>query len=188
MTATEIHPLTPERWPDFEALFGPRGACAGCWCMFWKLSRKEFDAGKGEPNRFAMQARVAVGEVPGLLAYVDGVPAGWIALEPRRAYPGLARSRILAALDDRPVWSLPCFFVERKFRRQGLSVALLQAAIRHVAQQGGTILEGYPVEPADGKAPPVFLFTGVASAFRRAGFVEAGRRSPTRPIMRYTIR
>jgi GNAT superfamily N-acetyltransferase len=187
MSTIEFHPLSLERWPDFEQLFGPRGACAGCWCMYWKQTGKEFDAGKGEPNHFSMQARLARGEVPGLLAYVDGVPAGWIAVEPRRAYPRLARSRVLAPLDHEPVWSVPCFFVAKNFRRRGLSVALLKAAIEHVARQGGSILEGYPVEPADGQAPPVFIYTGVPSAFRQAGFREVARRSPTRPIMRFVI-
>ncbi|KAF0106461.1 MAG: putative acetyltransferase [Anaerolineaceae bacterium] len=183
----KFHPLTPARWDDFERLFGPRGACAGCWCMFWKLTRKEFEAGQGDANRLAQKAIVAAGGTPGLLAYVDGIPAGWIAAAPRSEYPGLARSRVLAPLDDLPVWSAPCFFVDKKYRRQGLTVALLKAAVEYVKSKGGKVVEGYPVEPKTGKAPPVFIYTGTASAFRQAGFVEAGRRSETRPIMRYII-
>jgi hypothetical protein len=64
-----IEPLTPERWPDFERLFGPNGACAGCWCMWWRLPRKAFDAGAGEGNRTAFRAIVETGPRPGLLAY-----------------------------------------------------------------------------------------------------------------------
>jgi len=189
MSAIEFHPLSPERWDDFETLFGPRGACAGCWCMFWKLPRKEFNTGQYEGNRKAQKKLVTGGYVPGLLAYVDGIPAGWCAVEPRQNYPGLARSRILAPLDDAPVWSVTCFFVDRHFRRQGLSVGLLQAAIEHVRRQGGRVVEGYPTEPrGQANAAPAFVYTGLASAFRRAGFTEAGRRSETRPIMRFTIR
>ena len=184
----EILPLTLERWNDFEKLFGPRGACAGCWCMFWKLTRKEFEAGQGESNRRAQKAIVTSGCTPGLLAYVDGIPAGWIAVEPRREYSGLARSRVLAALDDLPVWSVPCFFVDKKYRRQGLTVALLRAAVDYVAKQSGKVVEGYPIEPKTEKAPPVFMYTGTASAFRQAGFVEITRRSETRPIMRYYVK
>jgi len=183
----EFQPLTPECWADFERLFGPRGACAGCWCMYWKLPRKEFNAGQGEGNRLAQKAILASGRTPGLLAYVDGVPAGWCAVEPRQAYSGLARSRILAPLDETPVWSVTCFFVDRKYRRQGLTVALLRAAVEYVKTQGGKIVEGYPVEPKQEKAPPVFIYTGVASAFKKAGFVEVARRSETRPIFRFYV-
>jgi len=189
MPSIEIQPLTPERWPDFERLFGTRGACGGCWCMFDKLPRKEFDAGKYEGNRRAQQKIVESGEVPGLLAFVDGSPAGWIAVEPRERFPRLAGSRVRAPVDDQPVWSVTCFFIDRKFRGRGLTVALLKAAVDHVRRQGGRIVEGYPTEPRDGQpAAPTFVFTGLASAFRQAGFVEVARRSPTRPIMRFVIR
>jgi len=187
-TRIEFHRLTPEHWDDFERLFGPRGACAGCWCMFWKLTRKEFTFGQGESNRLAQKQIVSSGQTPGLLAYVDGVPAGWIAVEPRSQYPGLLRSRVLAPLDELPVWSVTCFFVARAYRKQGLTVGLLKAAIEHVKGMGGKVLEGYPVEtPAGQRQAPVFIYTGVFSAFKQAGFMEAGRRSPTRPIMRFTI-
>jgi len=189
MTLTDIHPLTPDRWDDFERLFGPRGACAGCWCMYWKLPRKDFTAGQGEQNRLLQKQIVASCRIPGLLAWVDGIPAGWVAVEPRENYPVLNNSRILKPLDDIPVWSVTCFFVAKKYRSQGLTVALLKAVIDHVAKQGGEVVEGYPVEPRTvGKMPPVFVYTGLASGFRQAGFIEAGRRSETRPIMRYSIK
>jgi GNAT superfamily N-acetyltransferase len=184
----EIHPLTPDRWDDFEKLFGPRGACAGCWCMFWKLPRKEFEAGQGDSNRLAQKAIVASGRIPGLIAYVDSIPAGWIAVEPRAEYSGLARSRILAPLDEKPVWSVTCFFVDKKYRRQGLTVALLKAAVKYVKSKGGKVVEGYPVETKDEKTSPAFIYTGTMSAFLQAGFTEAGRRSDKRPIMRYVIK
>jgi len=188
MNPPEIYPLTPDRWQDLETLFGPRGACAGCWCMFWKLRGKAFDLGKGAGNRLSQHEYVAAGNMPGLLAYVDGVPAGWAAVEPRQRYPVLEHSRILAPLDDQPVWSVPCFFIARGYRGQGLTVALLRAALKHVAAQGGRIVEGYPVEPAPSeKGVPTFVYTGLASAFRQAGFVEAARRSEKRPIMRFVI-
>ncbi len=156
MDKLQIQSLTPDRWNDFAQLFGPRGACAGCWCMFWKLPRKEYDAGRGDANREAQHALIASGRTPGLLAYVDGVPAGWIAVEPRSEYPGLARSRVLASQDETPVWSVPCFFVDKHFRRQGLTVVLLKAAVDYVKAQGGKVVEGYPVETKDEKAPAGF--------------------------------
>ncbi|HEX7435007.1 MAG TPA: GNAT family N-acetyltransferase [Anaerolineaceae bacterium] len=188
MKSNDIFPLTPDRWDDFELLFGPRGACAGCWCMYWKLPRKLFNAGQGLQNRLTQKEIVASGRIPGLIGYVDGTPAGWVAVEPRENYLVLNNSRILKPLDEVPVWSVPCFFVAKNYRNQGLTVALLKAAIDHVTKQGGKVLEGYPVEPRQGgKMPPVFVYTGLASAFKQAGFTEAGRRSETRPIMRYYI-
>lgn len=182
-----FHPLTPARWADFEALFGERGACAGCWCMFSLLSRKEWEAGKGAGNREAMKSRVDSGVVPGLLAYEGGEAVGWIALAARETYPLLERSRIMAPVDDEPVWSVVCFFVDRQHRGQGLSVALLNAAAEYARQRGARILEGYPVDP-DKPTAPAFAWHGTASAFRKAGFEEVVRRSPTRPLMRRELR
>jgi GNAT superfamily N-acetyltransferase len=187
ISGLEFHPLTPARWSDFEQLFGPRGACGGCWCMWWRLPRAEFERQKGEGNRQAMRALVEAGEVPGLLAYADGVPAGWCAVAPRESYPGLERSRILKPVDETPVWSVACFFVAKEHRNRGITVQLLRAAIEYVRQQGGRVLEGYPVEPRQGRAPAAFVWTGLAAAFREAGFVEVARRSETRPVMRFTI-
>lgn len=181
----EFHPLTRGRWADLERLFGERGACGGCWCMWWRLTRSEFDRSKGAGNKRAFKRIVATGEVPGLLAYADGQPVGWCAVQPREAYPVLERSRTLGRIDDEPVWSVTCFFLARPYRRQGLTVELLRAAVRHARSRGARIVEGYPVEPRKGRIPDVFAFTGLVSAFRRAGFTEAARRSPARPIMRW---
>ena len=186
--ALRFHPLTPARWPDFESLFGPRGACAGCWYMWPRTTRAEFARGKGAGNRRALKRLVARGSVPGLIATVGGEPAGWCALGPRSVYSRLARSRVLEPVDERPVWSILCFFVARPFRRQGMTVKLLREAWRYAARGGAEILEGYPVEPGSGKTADAFAWTGLASAFRRAGFREATRRSPTRPMMRRALR
>lgn len=180
-------PLTPERWHDLEALFGPRGACAGCWCMWWRLPRSQWGAQKGEGNRAAFEALVASDAQPGILAYVEGRPAGWCAVEPREAYPALDRSRTLKRVDEAPVWSVTCFFVARPYRRHGLTVWLLVAAAEHARARGARILEGYPVEPRVGRTADAWAFTGTLSAFRRAGFVEVARRSATRPIVRRAL-
>lgn len=188
---TNLHlkfsPLTKERWKDFETLFGEHGACGGCWCMLWRLKCKEFDRQKGNGNRKAMKAIVASGQVPGILAYSQKQPVAWCSVAPRETFPALERSRILKKIDDEPVWSISCFFVHKTYRKKGLSLHLLAAAIDYVRQRGGKIVEGYPVEPKKDKIADVFGWTGLASAFKKAGFVECGRRSETRPIMRYCI-
>lgn len=155
--------------------------------MLWRLAPKEFEAGKGAGNRNAMKALIEGGAVPGLLAYLDGEVAGWCAVAPRADYPSLARSRILQPVDDKPCWSVSCLFVDRRFRRKGISAAFLRAAVDYVASQGGAILEAYPVEPRNEKpVPAAFAWTGIASAYVTAGFEEVARRSSTRPIMRIT--
>lgn len=183
----EFHPLTPDRWPDLVNLFGEHGASGGCWCMWWKLSRSTFIKEKGEGNKRALKSMVDSGNIPGILAFSEDQPIGWCAVAPREAYPTLERSRLLKRVDDRPVWSVVCFFVAKKFRRKGLTVKLLKTAVDYVRKRNGKILEGYPVEPKEAQTPDAFAYTGTASAFRKAGFVEVVRRSETRPIMRCVI-
>jgi GNAT superfamily N-acetyltransferase len=184
----KILPVTPELWKDFTRLFGKKGACGGCWCMFWRQTRAEFEKSKGDKNRRAMKRLIDSGHVPGLLAFVDDEPAGWCSVAPRETFSALERSRILKPVDDRPVWSVNCFFIAREYRRQGLTVALLQEAIDHAAGNGGTIVEGYPVDPKKKNYVDTFAYTGLMSAFEKAGFREVARNSATRPIMRYYIK
>ena len=184
----KFYPLTPAGWPDLEALFGERGAVGGCWCMWWRLRHSEFEHRTGEENRQALKALVDAGEVPGLLAYVGDKPVAWCSVAPRTQFPRLERSRILRPLDEQPVWSIVCFFVDKAYRKQGIMVKLLQAVVDYVRQQGGHVVEGYPVQPRTGTMPPAFAYTGLVSAFKKAGFVECARRSETRPIMRFYIR
>ncbi len=180
-------PLTAELWPDFEALFGERGACGGCWCMWFRLKRSEFEMQKGEPNKSEMHKLVAAGEVPGILVYAQDCVVGWCSLGPREAFPVLQRSRILKPVDDEPVWAIVCFFVRKEFRRQGVSKALLQAAIEYARSRGAKLVEGYPVAPKKDTYPDLFGYTGFFTAFEDVGFREVERRSPTRPIMRYDL-
>lgn len=181
-----FHPLTSKRFADFERLFGPSGACGGCWCMFWKLRGKAFDEATGDVARQMHKSIIDANVVTGLLAYSGGDPVGWIAVEPRGVYPKLAHSRTLKPVDEQAVWSVTCFFVEKKHRRQGVTVELLKAAIDHVKKQGGRIAEGYPTD-VQTNMPAPFIYTGTASAFQQAGFVEVARRSAARPIFRYGI-
>jgi GNAT superfamily N-acetyltransferase len=183
----EFHPVTPERWGDLEKLFGASGAYGGCWCMWWRSTRSEFGRRGGQGNKEALKAIVYAGEIPGLLVYADGQPVGWCSVAPREAFPSLERSRTLKRVDDKPAWSIVCFFVARPFRRQGLMVELLKAAIEYAKERGAKIVEGYPIEAKESNLPSVSSFTGIMSAFSEVGFVEVLRRSERRPIMRYFI-
>ncbi len=177
-------PVTPDTWEDFEALFGPRGACAGCWCMWWRLTRKEFNAGKGSENRADMKALVDGGHVPGLLAYDGDVPVGWCSVAPREFFPRILSCRTLKPIDDLPVWSAVCLFIQKAYRRKGVAVALLGAAADFARSRGAKILEGYPNVDPPKDLPPAFLYTGTVTLFRRAGFKIAAQQGKSRVIMR----
>jgi GNAT superfamily N-acetyltransferase len=154
--------------------------------MAWRLTRKQFDEQKGEKNKRAFKRIVDAGHVPGILAYANGEPIGWCSVAPREEFVRLETARSLKRLDDQPVWSVVCLFVAKPYRRAGVSVALLKAAAEYCKKQGVKIVEGYPVEPGQ-KLPDPFVWTGLVSAFRRAGYKEVARPSATRAIMRKVL-
>jgi GNAT superfamily N-acetyltransferase len=186
-TPFEFHPLTPERWPDFEQLFGPHGAYGGCWCIWWRTSRSQFEKQGNAGNRQAMKDIVESGQVPGILAFLDGQPVGWCSVAPRDTYPSLNRSPVLKRLDDKPVWSIVCFYVAKAQRDRNLTLQLIRAAIDYVRGQGGQIVEAYPTQPRGGRLPPVSSFMGIPSVFEEAGFVECARPSKSKVVMRYYV-
>jgi GNAT superfamily N-acetyltransferase len=152
--------------------------------MWWRLSRSTWTKQKGAGNRWAFRKIVKTGDPPGILVYAGGRPVGWCAVGPRESYPALERSRTLKRVDDEPVWSVTCFFVDRPYRRKGLTGKLLEAAVAYARSRGAKIVEGYPVAPRQGSLPDAFAWTGLVGAFEKAGFVEVARRSPSRPIVR----
>jgi len=182
-----FRPLTPARWRDLEGLFGPKGACGGCWCMWWRLPNALYWKTRGQGTRRALKRYVEGGMTPGLLAYEGQRAVGWVAVEPRRAYPRLARSRVLAPVDAKRAWSVTCFYVARDRRGRGLTLALLRAAVAHARRRGARVVEGYPVDTPK-RGADAWMYTGAASVFEQAGFKAAARRSKTRPLMRRTLR
>ena len=186
-TRFEIHPLTPKRWRDFEELFGSHGAYGGCWCMWWRSTRREFEKRKGEGNRRAMQAIVDSGKVPGLLAYLGATPVGWCSVAPREEFSSLERSPVLKRLDDLPVWSMVCFYVAKRFRGQGIAEALIGGALDYVRSCGGSWVEAYPTPPKETPLAPVSSFMGLPAMFIRAGFVECARPSRSKLVMRCRV-
>lgn len=179
--------LTSANWQHFEILFGAKGACGGCWCMTWRLQRKEYEQLKGDGNKDAMHDQVRKGHTVGILAFAGGQAVGWCSLGPRDVFPRLAFSRILKPIDDTPVWSIVCFYIRKDHRRQGILSPLILAAAAYARKQGATVLEAYPIDPAKDSMPDVFAFTGIASAFLKAGFREVARNASTRPIVRLQL-
>lgn len=182
----EVHPVTPDRWDDLAALAGERGFTSGCWCMWWRVTSKEFDERHGASLRQDLNELVVAGPEPGLLAYVDGEPAGWVALAPRDEYPRLDRSPKLRRLDDQPVWSITCFTIGRRHRRRGVAAALLDAAVDFARERGAEVVEAYPIDTGGAKRSSADLYTGTLAMFERAGFEEVARRSG-RPIVRRAV-
>ena len=189
----EIHPATADRWKDIDSLFGPKGAYAGCWCMFWRLARADFKRLKGDGTRAVLQDMTAKNKVPGLLAYLDGQPVGWCSLGPREEYAALENSRILKRIDQTPVWSIVCFFVARPLRNKGILSQLLTAAVVYAESQGAQVIEGYPIDLQTRKLAGQTLtscsgYMGIASTFKAAGFVKVADASETQLIMRYIVK
>ena len=182
--SVEVLPASPERWEDLAGLFGERGALAGCWCMWWRLPAAEFDRCAGEGNRRTLRALVEEGRSPGLLAYSGSRAVGWCSVAPRSEFGRVERSPKIGPVDDRPAWSIVCFFVDRGHRRRGVAEALLAAAVEHAAAHGAELVEGYPVEAERAARDRFSEFSGTVEMFRRAGFVEAAHRGGPRRIMR----
>jgi GNAT superfamily N-acetyltransferase len=191
-TKIVVRPLTPERWPDLEALFNAKGCslARSCWCMYYRRSgsRGPLPAGitHANANRAELRALVASDRPPGLIGYRGKTPVGWISLGPREDYAKLRRSPVMKPVDERPVWSVVCFVVPSPYRGQGVARALLDGAISHAARRGATILEAYPVDKP-GRCADDALWFGAKSMYDAAGFHEVARRRPSRPIVRIRL-
>jgi len=182
-----VAPLKAHDFADLEKLFGKNGACGGCWCMTPRLSRRDYEANKGEPNRRALAALAAREPSPGVLLRRGAEPIAWCAIAPRADYVRLETSRILAPLDDAPVWSIVCLFVAKTARRSGMSSLAIEGAVEYARRCGARIVEAYPIDPDHEDMPPAFAWTGLLRAYQEVGFVEVARRSRTRPIVRFAI-
>jgi GNAT superfamily N-acetyltransferase len=183
MTAVEVVPATPERWPDAVTVLGGNGD-RGCWCQ----APRGFSAGygKSEPTTRREQLRAQLGEDPpaGMLAYVDGEVAGWCGFGVRTRLPRLERSRTIPKIDDRPVWAILCFNIRVGFRRRGVAAALLDGVVDFARRSGAPGVEAYPVDPEGGRVNTSFGYVGFTPMFERRGFrrvLETEARSDRRP-------
>lgn len=178
----EVRPVTADRWKELAALFGPSGAFSHCWCTWWRQTAAGFSHGvaeQGAGNRSLMHQIVEAGTEPGLLAYRDGQPVGWVSVAPRPQYGRILRSRRIGpppeeAADER-VWSVVCFWIPRDERGKGVATELLKAAVARARERGASHLEAYPVDTSGGRHPAANLFTGTLAMFKRAGFSEVDR-------------
>jgi GNAT superfamily N-acetyltransferase len=189
-----IVPANEASWEDLQAVFGTRGSAARCQCQRYKLRRREaFRNFPVEERAARLRAQTDSGHpdaeaTAGLVAYVDEMPAGWCAVEPRTAYEGLLRNnrvpwegRSEDKADD-SVWAVTCVFTRAGFRRRGVSRALVRAAVDFARDRGARALEGYPITTKDVILEE--LGVGTEGVFAAAGFTEASRPTKRRVVMR----
>ena len=179
-----IQPLTPERLPALEDLFGENWPVGGCWCMYWRIGN-DYRKRPSAENKAAFCELVKNGPPPGLLAFDGDLAVGWCQLTPRADLPWLDRTWRLKRVDDVPVWSISCFYIRKGYRKKGVTSALIEAALETAKRAGAPALEAYPL---DAKLTPSASSTGYVSTFKRAGFKIIARHVPPRPIMRYDLK
>jgi GNAT superfamily N-acetyltransferase len=185
----KIESLTQDNWEQFTGLFGSRGACGNCWCMYYRLPADEFRKGKlNNGNKMAMHDLVCNNLPAGLIAFSGNIPVAWCAFAPREHFLKLQSSRSHKPIDDKPVWSVPCIFIAKEYRKQDLSVTLLESVIEYAGKHGVEIIEAYPSIPTKERLPDPFLWTGLFKSFERAGFEIVDRTSQNRPMVRFYIK
>ena len=190
--ALSLHPLTPGRWADLEALFLARGCSVArnCWCMYYRRSGARSmieEMTRREANRRDLRKLAGRDPPAGLIGYRGDVPVGWISLGPRAGYKRLERSIVMKPVDDAAVWSIICFVVPSEYRHEGVARELLDGAIAYARKRRVKLLEAYPVDKP-GRVADQELWFGTKSMFDAAGFREVARRKPARPVMRLALR
>ncbi len=184
-----VRPAAPDRWPDLEAFFGPSGAYSNCWCAFFRVTSKQFEAGCRDGANHQLLKRLTLeGATPGLLAYQGDEPVGWVSVAPRVQYVRVQNSRLLRAPEPDPdgdVWSVVCFWTPKQHRGKGIADHLLRGALDHAYANGATAVEGYPVDVARKWVGAVGIYHGTVGQFERAGFALLRRPSDTRAVMRH---
>jgi GNAT superfamily N-acetyltransferase len=191
-TDLEIEPLTPGRFQDLAALFEEGGDPKWCWCVFFRFRGRDWTNSTADDNRAALKVLTDRALAPGLVAYRGDRAVGWVSLGPREDYERLVYSKVLAPVDDTPVWSIVCFVVSRTARGQGVAAGLLTGAIDFAREHGATMLEAYPVDTGAARVPAANAFGGPMAMFEKAGFLVVERRqwnasTPVRLIVRMSL-
>ena len=183
----DLEPLTSSNWKKFEALMGEKGGCGNCWCMYFRLPYKTFQENKPDGNKKMMKELVKNGLPQGLIALMNKEPVGWIAIAPREDYMRVENSRVFKRIDDKPVWSITCFFIKKEFRHQGLSQHLIRGAVEFAKRKKMKTLEAYPAIPYAEKVPHPFLWMGILSTFLNNGFKIVRQQSKSRAMVRIDL-
>lgn len=188
----DIRPLTGATWPALAALFEEGGDPRWCYCQYFRVRGLDWSNSSGQDNRDRLQAMTTAGPPPGLVAFRGARAVGWVSLGPRTDFDRLNYAKLLAPVDERPVWSIVCFVVSRRDRGSGVATALLDGAIAYARDAGAERLEAYPVDTGGAKVAAANAYHGTLSMFEAAGFEVVDRRqwnrtTPVRPIVRLEL-
>ncbi len=171
----QVHPLTPDRFEDFADVINPNRRASHCWCLSHRLSAPEIDELGGGSREAAIRRLCAREVAPGVLAYdAEGTPVGWCNIGARSDIPRLVRSTKIRPVDDVPVWSIICVVVRGGHRRRGVTIPLIEGAVRYAASRGAPAVEAYPVDPP-ARMDTTMAFVGTRSMFERVGFAVIGQ-------------
>lgn len=175
--------VTPETFTDLTVFSGCHGKFAYCSCMRWRMPSTEYRKSTKE-SRAKKLGQIVSADLPvGVLAYVSSEPVGWCSIAPRESYQALERYKALPRIDDAKVWSVVCFFVDRRFRRRQLTLGLLKAALEYARSEGANVVEGYPVEPGS----RLYTYMGSPATFRKAGFQDVTPKGQLRKVVRHAL-
>jgi GNAT superfamily N-acetyltransferase len=192
--AVSVLPANEVAWEDIATVFGTRGPAQRCWCQRYKLApRESFGRFPAEERADRLRRQTECGHpesetTSGLIAYLDGEPVGWCAVEPRPAYTGLVRNNRVPwegrAEDkaDESVWAVTCLFTRAGFRKRGVSRALARAAVDFARDRGARAIEGYPMTSKNAILEE--LHVGTEAVFAGAGFAQVSRPTLRRAVMR----
>lgn len=187
MSQISIEPARADRFTDAERALTGGGDGADCWCQWWMLAPKDFEATSVDERRERLREDLTSPVASALIAYVDGEAAGWVKVSPRPDQPRLARTRNIQTspepMNDPTVWAITCFVVREEHRSQGIASRLLDAAVDHARLNGARIVEGYPLDTDVKRFSTNDLYHGTLSSFLAAGFTETARPGAARPIV-----
>jgi len=193
--AITVVPANEASWEDLRAIFGTRGYTAYCQCQLFKVGHYAWTDPPVMERAARLRVQTRCGDpeattTTGLVAYLEGEPVGWCAVEPRTAYPRLPVRRVALTRrgedkHDESVWAVTCFATRAGFRRRGVARALLPAAVEFARGRDARALEGYPMitEPGE-EVTWGELHVGSRSMFAAAGFLEVFRPTLRRVVMR----
>ncbi|WP_460773321.1 GNAT family N-acetyltransferase [Microbacterium sp. GXF7504] len=191
MQRIELRPAGPGTEADVEHTFTGGGDAAGCQCQWWTIPLREFRTTTRDEKTRMLHDEMAASPPPGLIALVDGEPAGWVRVGPRIRQPRLLATRAWAASPDpkdaADVWAISCFSIRREHRGSGLMRTLIDGAVALAREHGARVVEAYPYDLEMKRVPVNDLYVGVLGPFLEAGFTEVGRRVPHRPVVSLTL-
>jgi GNAT superfamily N-acetyltransferase len=184
--AVTFKPLSKNTWTDLQTLFGKKGACGGCWCMYWRLPHKQYETNKGQGNKERLKSLIHQQEHLGVVAFDSNSPIAWCSASPKSKLPRLNTSRLFKnKVENKGGWSITCLYVHKDYRGRGMSGKLISAAADYAFGNGATNIEAYPIIPKS-KLPAVFAWVGFVKSFEQAGFKKIVQVSDTRVLMQLT--